>query len=129
MNQKQHPYLLDMMIVARDHAIERAAQAENQAKRHMTENQVLRERVEKIREENEFLSDELHTAKERVKHQEIIKRLNKSLTEHNQELLAKHEKLSDFLEILSRWLYKQRGNPLPSWADEFEKICKMMEPK
>jgi hypothetical protein len=40
----------------------------------------------------------------------------------------KLELLEDFLEHVGLWLYKQQGNPLPLWEDEFQEVCQMMEP-
>ena len=51
------------------------------------------------------------------------------LEDQNEKLQNKIDKIKDFLVIVSKWLWKRQGQPLPQWSDEFEEICQMMEPE
>ena len=51
------------------------------------------------------------------------------LEEENEALQNKVDKTKDFLEIISKWLWKRQGYPVPQWCDEFNEVCEMIELK
>ncbi|NMC45959.1 MAG: hypothetical protein GYA52_03920 [Chloroflexi bacterium] len=59
----------------------------------------------------------------------VLTKINAVLLHEVEEKDEKLERLGNFLENVSMWMYKQQGNPLPQWADEFQTVCQIMEPK
>lgn len=51
------------------------------------------------------------------------------LEAENEALQNKVDKIKDFFVIISNWIWKRQGQPLPQWSNEFEEVCQMMEPE
>jgi len=60
---------------------------------------------------------------------DVETKMNAVLLHEIEEKDEKLDRLDSLLESISLWMYKQQGSPLLQWADEFQAVCQMMEPK